>query len=144
LLYGLSESLDMILEQGLPVIFERHQRWSAGVRAALRAWGLPMQCADESVHSPVLTGVVTPQGTDADAIRKLIHDRFDLSLGTGLGKVKGRMFRIGHLGDCNDLTLMAALTGVEMGLKLAGVPLAGSGVAAAMDHFAAAPLAAGG
>ena len=144
LLYGLSESLDMILEQGLPVIFERHQRWAAGVRAAVRAWGLPMQCADERVHSPVLTGVVTPQGTDADAIRKLIHDRFDLSLGTGLGKVKGRMFRIGHLGDCNDLTLMAALAGVEMGLKLAGVPLAGSGVAAAMDHFAAAPLAAGG
>jgi alanine-glyoxylate transaminase/serine-glyoxylate transaminase/serine-pyruvate transaminase len=144
LLYGLSESLDMILEQGLPVIFERHQRWAAGVRAAVRAWGLPMQCADERVHSPVLTGVVTPQGTDADAIRKLIHDRFDLSLGTGLGKVKGRMFRIGHLGDCNDLTLMAALTGVEMGLKLAGVPLAGSGVAAAMDHFAAAPLSAGG
>ncbi len=144
LLYGLSESLDMILEQGLPVIFERHQRWAAGVRAAVRAWGLPMQCADERVQSPVLTGVVTPQGVDADAIRKLIHDRFDLSLGTGLGKVKGRMFRIGHLGDCNDLTLMAALTGVEMGLKLAGVPLAGSGVAAAMDHFAAAPLAAGG
>ena len=144
LLYGLSESLDMILEQGLPVIFERHQRWAAGVRAAVRAWGLPMQCADERVHSPVLTGVVTPHGTDADAIRKLIHDRFDLSLGTGLGKVKGRMFRIGHLGDCNDLTLMATLAGVEMGLKLAGVPLAGSGVAAAMDHFAAAPLAAGG
>jgi len=144
LLYGLSESLDMILEQGLPVIFERHQRWAAGVRAAVRAWGLPMQCADERVHSPVLTGVVTPHGADADAIRKLIHDRFDLSLGTGLGKVKGRMFRIGHLGDCNDLTLMAALAGVEMGLKLAGVPLAGSGVAAAMDHFAAAPLAAGG
>jgi alanine-glyoxylate transaminase/serine-glyoxylate transaminase/serine-pyruvate transaminase len=144
LLYGLSESLDMILEQGLPVIFERHRRWAAGVRAAVRAWGLPMQCADERVHSPVLTGVVTPQGADADAIRKLIHDRFDLSLGTGLGKVKGRMFRIGHLGDCNDLTLMAALAGVEMGLKLAGVPLAGSGVAAAMDHFAAAPLAAGG
>jgi alanine-glyoxylate transaminase/serine-glyoxylate transaminase/serine-pyruvate transaminase len=144
LLYGLSESLDMILEQGLPVIFERHQRWAAGVRAAVRAWGLPMQCADERVHSPVLTGVVTPPGVDADALRKLIHDRFDLSLGTGLGKVKGRMFRIGHLGDCNDLTLMAALTGVEMGLKLAGVPLAGSGVAAAMDHFAASPLAAGG
>jgi alanine-glyoxylate transaminase/serine-glyoxylate transaminase/serine-pyruvate transaminase len=92
----------------------------------------------------VLTGVVTPHGADADAIRKLIHDRFDLSLGTGLSKVKGRMFRIGHLGDCNDLTLMATLAGVEMGLKLAGVPLAGSGVAAAMDHFAAAPLAAGG
>jgi len=110
---------------------------------AVRAWGLPIQCADASVYSPVLTGVITPQGVDADAIRKLIHERFDLSLGTGLGKVKGRMFRIGHLGDCNDLTLMAALAGCEMGLKLAGVKLAGSGVQAAMDYFAAhaAPVA---
>jgi alanine-glyoxylate transaminase/serine-glyoxylate transaminase/serine-pyruvate transaminase len=109
------------------------------VRAAVRAWGLPIQCADPAVYSPVLTGVVTPAGVDADALRKLIHERFDLSLGTGLGKVKGRMFRIGHLGDCNDLTLMATLAGVEMGLKLGGVTLAGSGVAAAMDHFAAHP-----
>ena len=98
-----------------------------------------IQCADPAVYSPVLTGVITPQGVDADAIRKLIHERFDLSLGTGLGKVKGRMFRIGHLGDCNDLTLMAALAGVEMGFKLAGVPLAGSGVQAAMEFFAAHP-----
>jgi len=106
-------------------------------RAAVRAWGLPTQCADERVHSPVLTGVVTPIGVDADALRRTIHDRFDLSLGAGLGKLKGRMFRIGHLGDSNDLTLMAALAGVEMGLKLAGVPLAGSGVSAAMEFFAA-------
>jgi alanine-glyoxylate transaminase / serine-glyoxylate transaminase / serine-pyruvate transaminase len=137
LLYGLSEALDMLLGQGLPVVFARHQRWGEGVRAAVRAWGLEIQCADERVHSPVLTGVVTPQGVDADALRKLIHDRFDLSLGAGLGKLKGRMFRIGHLGDCNDLTLMAALSGVEMGLKLSGVPLAGSGVVVAMDFFAA-------
>ncbi|MEO8280868.1 MAG: serine--glyoxylate aminotransferase, partial [Ideonella sp.] len=89
--------------------------------------------------SPVLTGVITPRGVDADALRRLIHERFDLSLGAGLGKLKGRMFRIGHLGDCNDLTLMAALTGVEMGLKLGGVALAGSGVHAAMDFFAATP-----
>jgi alanine-glyoxylate transaminase/serine-glyoxylate transaminase/serine-pyruvate transaminase len=143
LLYGLSEALDMLLEQGLPVVFARHQRWAAGVRAAVRAWGLPIQCADERVHSPVLTGVVTPKGVDADALRKLIHGRFDLSLGAGLGKLKGRMFRIGHLGDCNDLTLMAALTGVEMGLKLAGVPMAGSGVAAAMAFFSATPQAQG-
>jgi alanine-glyoxylate transaminase/serine-glyoxylate transaminase/serine-pyruvate transaminase len=80
-----------------------------------------------------------PEGVDADAVRKLIYERFDLSLGTGLGKIKGRMFRIGHLGDCNDLTLMAALSGCEMGLKLAGVKLAGSGVQAAMDHFASHP-----
>jgi alanine-glyoxylate transaminase/serine-glyoxylate transaminase/serine-pyruvate transaminase len=139
LLYALSEALDMILGQGLAAVFARHQRWGEGVRAAVRAWGLPIQCADASAHSPVLTGVVTPAGVDADALRKLIHDRFDLSLGTGLGKVKGRMFRIGHLGDSNDLTLMAALAGVEMGLKLAGVATAGSGVQAAMDFFAAHP-----
>jgi len=139
LLYGLSEALDMLLQQGLDAVFARHQRWGQGVRSAVQAWGLPIQCADAKVYSPVLTGVVTPVGVDADQIRKLIHDRFDLSLGTGLGRVKGRMFRIGHLGDCNDLTLMAALSGVEMGLKLAGVPLAGSGVQAAMDFFAAHP-----
>ncbi len=139
LLYGLSEALDMLLEQGLPAVFARHRRWGEGVRRAVRAWGLPIQCADPAVYSPVLTGVVTPVGVDADALRRLIHQRFDLSLGTGLGKVKGRMFRIGHLGDCNDLTLMAALSGVEMGFKLAGVPTAGSGVLAAMEYFAAHP-----
>ena len=139
LLYGLSEALDILLEQGLEAVFARHERWAEGVRGAVRAWGLPIQCADAAVYSPVLTGVITPAGVDADAIRKLIHERFDLSLGTGLGKVKGRMFRIGHLGDCNDLTLMAALAGVEMGLKLAGVPLAGSGVQAAMEYFASHP-----
>jgi len=136
LLYGLSEALDMLLDEGLPAIFARHQRWGAGVRAAVNAWGLPTQCADERLHSPVLTGVVTPRGVDANAL----HSRFDLPLGAGLGKLKGRMFRIGHLGDCNDLTLMAALSGVEMGLKLSGVPLAGSGVAAAMDFFAGTPV----
>ncbi|MEO7337673.1 MAG: aminotransferase class V-fold PLP-dependent enzyme [Caldimonas sp.] len=139
LLYGLSEALDMILEHGLGAVFARHERWAAGVRSAVGAWGLPIQCADAAVYSPVLTGVVTPVGIDADALRKLIHERFDLSLGTGLGKVRGRMFRIGHLGDCNDLTLMAALAGVEMGLRLSGVPLAGSGVQAAMDFFAGHP-----
>lgn len=139
LLYGLHEALDMLLGQGLEVVLARHQRWAEGVRGAVRAWGLPIQCADPAVMSPVLTGVVTPEGLDADALRRLIHERFDLSLGTGLGKVKGRMFRIGHLGDCNDLTLMAALSGVEMGLKLAGVKLAGSGVQAAMENFAAHP-----
>ncbi len=135
LLYGLHEALQMLLAQGLDVVFARHQRWAAGVRAAVHAWGLPIQCADPAVYSPVLTGVITPAGVDADAVRKLIHERFDLSLGTGLGKVKGRMFRIGHLGDSNDLTLVATVAGCEMGLKLAGVKLAGSGVHALMDHF---------
>ena len=143
LLYALSESLDMLLGEGLAAVFARHRRWGEGVRTAVQAWGLPIQCADERVYSPVLTGVVTPKGVDADSLRKLIHDRFDLSLGTGLGKVKGRMFRIGHLGDSNDLTLLAALAGVEMGLKLHGVALSGSGVQAAMAFFAAHPAGAG-
>jgi alanine-glyoxylate transaminase/serine-glyoxylate transaminase/serine-pyruvate transaminase len=142
LLYGLAEACDMLLDEqqgGLEAVFARHRRWGAGVRAAVKAWGLETQCVDPAVHSPVLTGVVMPEGIDADAVRKTIYERFDLSLGTGLGKVKGRMFRIGHLGDCNDLTLMAALSGCEMGLKLSGVKLAGSGVQAAMDHFAGHP-----
>ncbi|MEK8052727.1 aminotransferase class V-fold PLP-dependent enzyme [Ideonella sp. DXS22W] len=142
LLYGLAEALDMLREEGLANVFARHQRWAAGVRAAVNAWGLPIQCADPAVYSPVLTGVITPPGVDADALRKLIHQRFDLSLGTGLGKLKGRMFRMGHLGDSNDLTLLAMVAGVEMGLKLAGIAIAGSGVHAAMDHFAAHPGAA--
>ncbi|MES2944728.1 MAG: aminotransferase class V-fold PLP-dependent enzyme [Pseudomonadota bacterium] len=135
LLYALSEACDMLLEHGLEAVFARHQRWAEGVRGAVNAWGLQIQCADPAVYSPVLTGVITPEGIDADAVRRIIYERFDCSLGTGLGKVKGRMFRIGHLGDCNDLTLMAALAGCEMGLKLAGVKLAGSGVQAAMDYF---------
>jgi alanine-glyoxylate transaminase / serine-glyoxylate transaminase / serine-pyruvate transaminase len=142
LLYGLAEAIDMVLDPqhgGLPAVFARHQRWGEGARAAVRAWGLEIQCADPAVYSPVLTGVMMPDGVDADAVRRLIYERFDLSLGMGLGKVKGRMFRVGHLGDCNDLTLLAALTGCEMGLKLSGVKLAGSGVQAAMEYFAAHP-----
>ena len=143
LLYALSEGCDMLLAHGLDTVFARHQRWGEGVRGAVKAWGLQIQCADPAVYSPILTGVMTPDGVDADAVRKIIYERFDCSLGTGLGKVKGKMFRIGHLGDCNDLTLIAALSGCEMGLKLAGVKLAGSGVQAAMDYFSAhaAPIA---
>jgi alanine-glyoxylate transaminase / serine-glyoxylate transaminase / serine-pyruvate transaminase len=138
LLYGLAESCDMLLDPatgGLPAVFARHRRWGEGVRAAVRAWGLPIQCADPERYSPVLTGVVMPAGVDADAVRQRIYERFDLSLGTGLGKVKGKMFRIGHLGDCNDLTLLATVAGCEMGLQLGGVKLAASGVQAAMDYF---------
>ena len=139
LLYGLAEACDMLLDPthgGLEAVFARHRRWGEGVRAAGQAWGLQIQCADPKVYSPVLTGVLLPRGVDADAVRRLIYERFDCSLGTGLGKVRGRMFRIGHLGDCNDLTLLGALAGCEMGLQLAGVKLAGSGVAAAMAYFA--------
>ena len=124
---------------GLAAAFARHQRWAEGVRAGVRAWGLEIQCADPAVYSPILTGVVMTSGVDADRVRRLIFERFDLSLGMGLGKVKGRMFRIGHLGDSNDLTLLAALAGCEMGLKLSGVALASSGVQAAMDYYAAHP-----
>ena len=137
LLYGLSEALDMILGEGLDQVFVRHQRLASACRDAVRAWGLEIQCADPALYSPVLTGVMTPPGFDADAIRKTIYENFNMSLGTGLGKMKGGMFRIGHLGEANDLTLMATLAGCEMGLKLAGVPLAGSGVVAAMDNLAA-------
>jgi len=136
LLYGLSEALDMILGEGLDNVFARHQRLAEATRRAVRAWGLEIQCADPAVYSPVLTGVVMPEGVDADAVRKLIYERFDMSLGQALGKIRGRMFRIGHLGDCNDLTLMATLAGCEMGLKLSGVKVAGSGVAAALDFLA--------
>jgi len=139
LLYGLSEALDMIQGEGLDNVFSRHQRWAEGVRSAVNAWGLPIQCADPAVYSPVLTGVITPEGVDADEVRRLIHNRFDLSLGTGLGKLKGRMFRMGHLGDSNDLTLVAMVAGVEMGLKLSGVKLADSGVQAILNYFGSHP-----
>jgi len=137
LLYGLAEALDMILGEGLDNTFARHQRLAHACRQAVRAWGLEIQCADPAVYSPVLTGVMVPEGFDADQIRKTIYEHFDMSLGTGLGKMKGRMFRIGHLGEANDLTLMATLAGCEMGLKLAGVLLAGSGVLAAMEVLGA-------
>jgi alanine-glyoxylate transaminase/serine-glyoxylate transaminase/serine-pyruvate transaminase len=139
LIYGLSEALDMILDEGLDRVFARHQRLAAACRSAVRGWGLEIQCADEAVYSPVLTGVMTPEGVDADAVRKVIYEHFDMSLGTGLGKVKGRMFRIGHLGDCNDLTLMAALCGCEMGLEMAGVKLNASGVQHALRHLSTHP-----
>lgn len=135
LLYGLSEALEMILGEGLDNVFARHERLAGACRQAVTAWGLEIQCADPAVYSPVLTGVMTPAGFDADAIRKTIYENFDMSLGTGLGKMKGKMFRIGHLGEANDLTLMATLAGCEMGLKLAGVKLAGSGVQAAMEQL---------
>jgi alanine-glyoxylate transaminase/serine-glyoxylate transaminase/serine-pyruvate transaminase len=143
LLYGLHEALAMIEAEGLDNIFARHKRWSAAVRGAVTAWGLAVQCADPALHSPVLTGVIVPKGVDADVLRKTILQRFDLSLGSALGKIKGRTFRIGHLGNSNDLTLLATLAGCEMGLKLAGVNLAGGGVDAAMTYFAGHPSQSG-
>ncbi|MBV8914456.1 MAG: aminotransferase class V-fold PLP-dependent enzyme, partial [Acetobacteraceae bacterium] len=136
LLYGLREALTMLQEEGLANVFARHQRHAAATRAAVRAWGLEVLALDPREYSPVLTTVVMPEGQDADALRRVILEHFDMSLGAGLGKLKGRVFRIGHLGDFNDLMLMGTLAGVEMGLHLAGVPHRAGGVAAAMDVLA--------
>jgi alanine-glyoxylate transaminase/serine-glyoxylate transaminase/serine-pyruvate transaminase len=132
LLYGLREAIAMLEEQTLAAVFARHQRHAHATRAAVRAWGLDVLCQDEREHSDVLTAVVMPDGHDADALRDRILERFDMSLGAGLGRLKGRVFRIGHLGDFNDLMLAGTLCGVEMGLVLCGVPIARDGVAAAL------------
>jgi alanine-glyoxylate transaminase/serine-glyoxylate transaminase/serine-pyruvate transaminase len=136
LLYGLREALAMLREQGLEAVFARHARHAEAARAAVKAWGLELVATDPREYSACVTAVAMPAGHDADALRKLVLDRFDLSLGTGLGKLKGRIFRIGHLGDFNDLMLAGTLAGVEMGLALAGVPFRKGGVAAALERLA--------
>jgi alanine-glyoxylate transaminase/serine-glyoxylate transaminase/serine-pyruvate transaminase len=136
LLYGLREALRMLREEGLENVFARHDRHAEATRRAVRAWGLEVLCAVPEEHSSSLTAVMTPAGHDADHVRKVILAAFDMSLGTGLGKVAGKVFRIGHLGDFNDLTLMGTLAGVEMGLGLAGVPHKKGGAQAAMDYLA--------
>ncbi|RDD61077.1 pyridoxal-phosphate-dependent aminotransferase family protein [Ferruginivarius sediminum] len=133
LLYGLREALAMLLEEGLDNVFARHQLHAAATRAAVEAWGLEVLASNPREYSGSLTAVVMPEGHDADAFRKTVLDRFDMSLGAGLGKLKGRVFRIGHLGDFNDLMLAGTLSGVEMGLSLAGVPHRKGGVQAAFD-----------
>jgi len=136
LLYGLREALTMLLdEEGLDAVFARHQRQGEATRRAVRAWGLEVLALDPREYSGSLTAVVVPAGKDADRVRKLILEAFDMPLGTGLGKLAGKVFRIGHLGDFNDLTLMGTLAGVEMGLELAGVPVKKEGVAAAMEYL---------
>ena len=120
LMYGLHEAMDMMMAEGLDTIFARHKRLAEACRRAVTAWGLEIQCQDEGCHSPVLTCIAVPEGMDADALRRHALTRFNLSLGTGLGKIKGKAFRIGHLGDCNELNLMAALSGVEMSLGAMG------------------------
>jgi alanine-glyoxylate transaminase/serine-glyoxylate transaminase/serine-pyruvate transaminase len=137
LLYGLREALRMLLdEEGLDAVFARHQRHAEATRRAVRAWGLEIFALDAREYSASLTAVLMPAGHDADGLRKIVLDAFDMSLGTGLTKVSGKVFRIGHLGDFNDLTLMGTLAGVEMGLGLAGVPVKKEGVQAAMDYLA--------
>jgi alanine-glyoxylate transaminase/serine-glyoxylate transaminase/serine-pyruvate transaminase len=138
MLYGLRESLAMLQEEGLENVFRRHARHGEATRRAVRAWGLEVNCADEREHSAALTAVRMPAGHDADRLRAVILDRFDMSLGQGLGKLKGTVFRIGHLGWFNDLMLCGTLSGVEMGLSLAGMPHSRGGVGAALEHLAAA------
>jgi len=136
LLYGLAEALKMLLEEeGLDNVFARHQRHAEATRRAVHAWGLEVYALEPREFSSSLTGVLVPAGQDADRVRKVILDAFDVSLGTGLTKLGGKMFRIGHLGDFNDLMLMGTLAGVEMGLELAGVPVKKEGVRAAMDYL---------
>jgi alanine-glyoxylate transaminase/serine-glyoxylate transaminase/serine-pyruvate transaminase len=136
LLYGLEEAIAMLLEEGLPNVFARHGRHAAATRAAVQGWGLEILCQDPREYSSILTGVVLPDGQDADQLRQVILDNYDMSLGAGLGKLKGRVFRIGHLGYFNDLMLLGTLGGVEMGLHAAGVPHRAGGVDRAMDVLA--------
>ena len=133
LLYGLREALSMLEEEGLTNVFRRHARHGEATRSAVRAWGLEIVASDEREYSNSLTGVLMPVGFDEAVLRRTILARFNLALGAGLGKFAGRVFRIGHLGDFNDLMLCATLAGVEMGLQLAGVPHKPGGVAAAME-----------
>ncbi len=137
LLYGLREAVHMLEEEGLPSVFARHTRFGEATRRAVKAWGLNVLGACPDEYSSALTAVVMPEGHDADAFRKVVLERFDMSLGAGLGKLKGKVFRIGHLGDFNELMLAGTLSGVEMGLAAAGVPFERGGVTAALDYLAA-------
>ena len=136
LLYGLREAIAMLEEEGLANVFARHDRHAEATRRAVRAWGLEILCQDPEEYSSALTAVMMPAGHDADRFRKVVLEHFDMSLGQGLSKLSGKIFRIGHLGDFNDLTLMGTLAGVEMGLQLAAVPSKKGGVLAAMEHLA--------
>jgi alanine-glyoxylate transaminase/serine-glyoxylate transaminase/serine-pyruvate transaminase len=140
LLYGLKEALIMMKDEGLDNIVARHERFGRATRAAVKSWGLEIVAQNPAEFSGVLTAVIMPEGRDADAFRTIVLDRFDMSLGTGLGKLKGKVFRIGHLGDLNDLTLAGTLSGVEMGLTLAGVPHKTGGVLAALESLASESL----
>jgi alanine-glyoxylate transaminase/serine-glyoxylate transaminase/serine-pyruvate transaminase len=137
ILYGLREALVMLNEQGLDAVFARHVRHGEAARAAVKGWGLELVGTDPREYSPCVTSVLAPAGQDADAVRKIALDRYDLSLGTGLGKLKGKIFRIGHLGDFNDLMLAGTLAGVELALVASGMPFKKGGVAAALDRLAA-------
>ncbi len=136
LLFGLNEAVKMLLEEGLPNVFARHDRHAEATRRAVRSWGLEVQCADPRHYSSSLTAVRVPEGHSADALRATILDKYNMSLGNGLGILKDQVFRIGHLGDFGDLQLIGTLGGVEMGLRVAGVPHKPGGAQAAIDYLA--------
>lgn len=138
LLFGLREALAMFDEEGLPAVFARHDRYAEATRRAVRGWGLEIVCQNPDDYSSTVTAVMLPDGHDADQVRRLILDRYNMSLGAGLGRLAGRVFRIGHLGDLGVLSLAGALCGVEMGLAQAGVPIARDGVSAALDYLGSA------
>jgi alanine-glyoxylate transaminase/serine-glyoxylate transaminase/serine-pyruvate transaminase len=142
LLYALKEAVSMLHEESLPNVFRRHDRYAEATRAAVKTWGLEIVCQEPLEYSSVMTAVFTPEGHSADALRKVILENYDMSLGAGLGKLSGRAFRIGHLGHFNDLMLAGTLSGVEMGLRLAGVPHREGGVMAAMECLVASPAGA--
>jgi alanine-glyoxylate transaminase/serine-glyoxylate transaminase/serine-pyruvate transaminase len=135
LLYGLQEAIELINDEGLQNVFDRHERLAEASRRAVRAWGLELNCREAKYYSPAVTTVLMPDGHNADQFRKVVLDTFNMSLGTGLNKLAGKAFRIGHLGDTNELTVMGALTGIEMGLSIAGVPHKKGGVDAAMAYL---------
>jgi alanine-glyoxylate transaminase/serine-glyoxylate transaminase/serine-pyruvate transaminase len=135
LLYGLRESLAMLREEGLDNVFARHARHGEATRRAVRAWGLEVLCLNASEYSSSSTSVLVPAGHNADELRKTILERFNMSLGNGLNKLAGKVFRIGHLGDFNDLMLAGTLSGVEMGLALAGVPHKAGGISVALEYL---------
>ena len=139
LLYGLQEAIHMLEEEGLPNVFARHDRHAEATRRAVSAWGLEVLCADPEEYSSSLTAVMMPEGYDADALLNTILKKFDMCLGIGLGKVKGKIFRIGHLGHFNDLMLAGTLSGIEMGLSLAGIPFSKAGAAAALEYLEGTP-----
>jgi alanine-glyoxylate transaminase / serine-glyoxylate transaminase / serine-pyruvate transaminase len=138
LLYGLAESIDMLHEEGLDQVFARHARHGEATRRAVRAWGLEVFCREPRHYSGSLTAVLMPEGHSADRFRRVVAESFDMSLGSGLSKIADKVFRVGHLGDFNDLMLSGTLAGIEMGLELAGVPYKKGGVQAAMDYLAQA------
>jgi alanine-glyoxylate transaminase / serine-glyoxylate transaminase / serine-pyruvate transaminase len=137
LLYGLAEAVDLLLEEGLPAVFARHARHAEATRRAVAGWGLELLATNEHERSSSLTAVLVPEGHDADHLREVVLDRFDMSLGAGLARLKGRVFRIGHLGDFNDLMLAGTLSGVEAGLLAAEIPFERGGVDAALTYLAA-------